>query len=107
MSEDFEFGALSLADNYRKALLREFSAPLHGNVLEVGAGIGQLPTEALLQKHYINRLASIEPHLNFYRQLVEKFPGHQYLSMEPFRTLTGVTIGDAILSINVLEHIQG
>jgi SAM-dependent methyltransferase len=104
VSEDFEFGALSLADNYRKALLREFSAPLHGNVLEVGAGIGQL-TEELLKKHYILRLVSIEPHLNFYRQLMEKFPEHKIIH-GTFQDAHASDDWDAILSINVLEHIE-
>ena len=96
VSEDFEFGALSLADNYRRALLREFSAPLHGNVLEVGAGIGQI-IEVVLKSPHITRLVSIEPHQNFYRQLVGKFPGH---------TIIHGTFRDAILSINILEHIE-
>jgi hypothetical protein len=104
VSEDFEFGALSLADNYRKALLREFSGPLHGNVLEVGAGIVQI-TEVLLKKHYITRLASIEPHENFYRQLMEKFPGHTLIH-GTFQDVHPGDDWDAILSINVLEHIQ-
>lgn len=104
VSEDFEFGALSLADNYRKALLREFSASLHGNVLEVGAGIGQI-TEALLKKHYITRLVSIEPHPGFYRQLVEKFPGHTIIH-GTFQDANEGDDWDAILSINVLEHIE-
>jgi SAM-dependent methyltransferase len=104
VSEDFEFAALSLADNYRKALLREFSAPLHGNVLEVGAGIGQI-TWALLQKHYINKLVSIEPHPNFCRQLREKFPEHAIIEGTFEDTHEGDD-WDAILSINVLEHIK-
>src|SRR5579862_3488237 len=58
ISEDFEFAALSVADNYRKALLREFSEYLRGNVLEVGAGIGQI-TEALLANRGIKRCVSI------------------------------------------------
>jgi SAM-dependent methyltransferase len=104
ISEDFEFGALSLADNYRKALLREFSAPLHGNVLEVGAGIGQI-TEVLLKKHYIHRLASIEPHPNFYHRLLERFPGHTVIN-GTFQDVNQGDDWDAILSINVLEHIK-
>lgn len=104
VSEDFEFGALSLADNYREALLREFSPFLRGNVLEVGAGIGQI-TEALLQKREVARLVSIEPHPAFCRQLREKFPRH---------TIIQGTVDDlgengdwnAVVSINVLEHIE-
>ena len=103
VSEDFEFAALSLADNYRAALLREFAHPLRGNVLEVGAGIGQI-TEALLKKRDITRLASIEPHPSFYRQLVEKFPGHNIIH-GIFKDIKEGDDWDTILSINVLEHI--
>ncbi len=104
VSEDFEFEALSLADNYRKALLHEFSAQLRGNVLEVGAGIGQI-TEALLQKKDIQRLVSIEPHANFCGQLLEKFPGHN-LVQGTIEDLKENEDWDAIVSINVLEHIN-
>ena len=102
MTEDFEMGALSLADNYRAALLQEFAPFLHGNVLEVGAGIGQI-TKALLKNPAISRLVSIEPHPNFYSELVQKFPG---------QSIVQGTIDDlqednwnAIISFNVLEHI--
>lgn len=104
ITEDFEFAALSVADNYRKALLSEFSEYLQGNVLEVGAGIGQI-TEALLQRSDIRRFASIEPHPNFYRQLAEKFPRHT-LVQGTIEDLRGDWDWDAVVSINVLEHIQ-
>ena len=39
---NFEFSALSEARNYRAALIKEFAPVLTGNVLEVGAGIGQI-----------------------------------------------------------------
>jgi SAM-dependent methyltransferase len=103
VSEDFEFEALSLADNYRAALMQEFSHPLRGNVLEVGAGIGQI-TEVLLKKRDIARLVSIEPHVAFYRQLMEKFPGHTVVH-GTFEDLNDSGDWDTILSINVLEHI--
>lgn len=104
VSEDFEFGALSLADNYRAALLHEFSQPLRGNVLEVGAGIGQI-TEALLKNHRLTRLVSIEPHTLFYGQLVDKFPGHTIIH-GTVQDINEDEAWDAILSINVLEHIR-
>ncbi|HTR40900.1 MAG TPA: class I SAM-dependent methyltransferase [Pseudomonadales bacterium] len=102
-SEDFEFAALSLADNYRAALLREFAPALHRKVLEVGAGIGQI-TEALLQNPAITRLVSIEPHQTFYSQLVKKFPGHTIVS-GTVENLKGDDHWDSVVSINVLEHI--
>lgn len=104
VSEDFEFAALSLADNYRKALLHEFSTPLRGNVLEVGAGIGQI-TEALLKNHRITRLVSVEPHPNFHQQLLGKFPGHTIIH-GTIENLKEDDNWDTILSINVLEHID-
>ena len=102
-SEDFEFGALSLADNYRAALLREFAPALRGNVLEIGAGIGQI-TEALLQNPAVTRLVSVEPHPAFYSQLVKKFPGHEIVS-GTVENLKAASHWDSIVSINVLEHI--
>lgn len=103
-SDDFEFAALSLADNYRKALLREFSNYLRGNVLEVGAGIGQI-TEALLEKRDIKHCVSIEPHSSFYTQLREKFPHHTAVQ-GTIEDLKEQGDWDAVVSINVLEHIK-
>lgn len=102
-SEDFEFAALSQAENYRNALLREFSDYLQGNVLEVGAGIGQM-TEVLVQKREVSRFVSIEPDARFYGQLVKKFPGHTVIQ----GTIEGLKDEgpwNAIVNINVLEHI--
>lgn len=103
-SEDFEFAALSVADNYRKALLNEFSEHLRGNVLEVGAGIGQI-TEALLGKSSIKQYVSIEPDPGFHAQLLKKFPGHTTIQ-GTIEDLKGDGNWDAVVSVNVLEHIK-
>ncbi|HUE36604.1 MAG TPA: class I SAM-dependent methyltransferase [Candidatus Acidoferrum sp.] len=103
-SEDFEFEALSMADNYRAALMREFSGPLRGNVLEVGAGIGQF-TEELLKKPGVTRLVSIEPHVPFCNQLIKNFPGHSIIQ-GTINDLKDDGDWNAIVNINVLEHIQ-
>jgi SAM-dependent methyltransferase len=103
-TEDFEFEALSMANNYRAALMREFSGPLRGNVLEVGAGIGQF-TEAILKKPGVTRLVSIEPYAAFCDQLTKKFPNHSIIQ----GTIDALRSDDdwnAIVNINVLEHIQ-
>jgi phospholipid N-methyltransferase len=102
-SEDFEFEALSMADNYRAALMREFAPALCRNVLEVGAGIGQI-TEALLQNPAVTRLVSIEPHQAFYDQLTKKFPGHTIVK-GTVENLQNDDHWDSVVSINVLEHI--
>ena len=39
---NFEFAALRAAENYRRALVREFTPHLRGRVIEIGAGIGVL-----------------------------------------------------------------
>jgi len=104
LSDDFEFAALCAADNYRKALLGEFSEYLRGNILEVGAGIGQI-TESLLRKSGVERLVSIEPDSRFYARLAEKFPGHSIVQ-GTIEDLQGDWNWDAIVNINVLEHIK-
>lgn len=103
-TEDFEMGALSLADNYRAALVKEFSPYFLGNVLEVGAGIGQI-TEGLLRCPDVTRLVSVEPHVPFYDELIAKFPNHTIIK----GTIDDVKSNDdwnAIVNFNVLEHIK-
>lgn len=103
-TEDFEFDALQKAENYRAALVKEFAPFLKGEVLEVGAGIGQI-TALLSALPDVHRLVSIEPDDRFCRQ---------FRASHPNRTLVEGTIDalpaksdwDAIVSINVLEHIR-
>jgi SAM-dependent methyltransferase len=103
-TEDFEFAALQEAANYRAALLSEFRESLRGHVLEVGAGIGQF-TEALLREPGIKRLTSVEPAEHFARKLRDRLPACEVIE----GTIEQVPAAwplDAILSINVLEHIE-
>ncbi len=103
-SADFEFAALSKANNYRAALLRNFHLYLCGNVLEVGAGIGQI-TAGLLENPRVRKLLSIEPRADFCAQLHARFPQLDLLQ----GTIDNLQPGsdwNAILSINVLEHIE-
>jgi SAM-dependent methyltransferase len=102
--ENFEFTALQKADNYRAALLEEFQPFLFGCVLEVGAGIGQL-SETLLQKPEIERLISIEPNPRFASRLRDKFPQLE-LVQGTIDDVPAAVEPDAILSVNVLEHIE-
>jgi SAM-dependent methyltransferase len=100
---DFEFSALESAGNYRAALAREFRPWLRGRVLEVGAGIGQF-TELLLAEPAIAYLQAIEPEARFAEQLRRRFPGLAVVA----GTIAGVPVADAfdaVVSINVLEHI--
>jgi len=101
---DFEFAALNEARNYRAALIQEFSSHLRGHVIEVGAGIGQMTTE-LARLPDITTLVSIEPDPQFCRKFRERLPGREIIE----GTITAVgtaPLRNAILSINVLEHIR-
>lgn len=102
-TEDFEFAALQEARNYRRALLREFLEFLGGHVLEIGAGIGQI-TRELLQTAHPTRLVSLEPDPRFFLKLRASYPGHETVQ----GTVEAVPEGawNAILNINVLEHID-
>ena len=101
---DFEFGALNEAKNYRAALLRDFGAYLRGNVLEVGAGIGQITSE-LRRLPQIEELTSIEPDAAFCAELRARFPRHNVIE-GTVSDLHSKIEWNAVLSINVLEHIE-
>lgn len=103
-TEDFEFAALNEAKNYREALLREFSTALEGQVVEVGAGIGQI-TEMLLQNRAIKKLVSIEPDAKFCQRLRATHPQHN-LIQGTIENLADKGQWNAILNVNVLEHIK-
>jgi SAM-dependent methyltransferase len=102
-ASDFEFAALGEARNYRAALLREFAPHLHGRVLEAGAGIGQF-TALLRQLPGVQRLVALEPEPRFCRQLRDTFPGLAVLD-GTIDIAAADPAWDAVVSINVLEHI--
>ncbi len=103
-TEDFEFAALNEARNYRQALIREFGPSLRGNVVEIGAGIGQI-TELLRGQPQITRLLSIEPDAAFAARFRAAYPDAELVEGTIEQAPAGVA-WDGILSINVLEHIQ-
>src|SRR5258707_2560067 len=103
-TEDFEFAALSEAKNYRDALFAEFRSFLKGYVIEVGAGIGQM-TEHLVGLPGVNRTLAVEPDPGFCAKHRAQFPHHELLEGTASNLALGTTC-DAILSMNVLEHIQ-
>src|SRR5580704_13953448 len=70
---NFEFASLSAAKNYRAAILNHFITFLRGNVIVVGAGIGQI-TAKLHQSPEIRNLTSIEPGESFCSQIRNRFP---------------------------------
>ncbi len=101
---DFEFAALNEAVNYRNSLLRDFQMYLNGSVLEVGAGIGQITSE-LHKIPEIKTLLSIEPDAGFCARFRADHPElvlHEGIASE----LRSESHWNAILSVNVLEHIE-
>jgi SAM-dependent methyltransferase len=103
-TEDFEFEALAQAQNYRRALFAEFGPYLRGDVVEVGAGIGQM-TAHLVRMPGVNRAIAIEPDRGFCARHRAQFPAHELVEGTAANLPAG-TAWDAILSINVLEHIR-
>ncbi|HMD55458.1 MAG TPA: class I SAM-dependent methyltransferase [Phycisphaerae bacterium] len=102
-ASDFEFTAMNEAKNYRQAILQDFTEHLRGDILEVGAGIGQI-TKELRRNSAITKLVSIEPDPRLSVRLRETFPD-QTIIQGTIDDLKGNESWDAILSINVLEHI--
>jgi 2-polyprenyl-3-methyl-5-hydroxy-6-metoxy-1,4-benzoquinol methylase len=101
---DFEFAALNEAHQYRAALVQEFSPHLQGNVLEIGAGIGQITT-LLAGLPKIGRLVCVEPNPSFCHAFRETLPDQTLIE----GTIAHVPPGEpwnCVLSINVLEHIR-
>lgn len=101
---DFEFAALAEAKNYRKALLAEFTPYLRGDVIEIGAGIGQM-TDLLVGHPAVTRALAVEPDRGFCEHHRRQFPSHEIFEGTAAGLPEG-TAGDAILSVNVLEHIR-
>ena len=103
-SNSFEFDALREAVRYRTALVKEFTPFLNGRVIEIGAGIGQI-TEHLMQLPAIQTLVSIEPDSAFCQAFRSTYP-RQTLFEGTIDRLPSGSDAQAILSINVLEHIR-
>src|SRR5262249_18534113 len=95
--------ALSEAQNYRRALFSEFGGVLQGEVVEVGAGIGQM-TELLAKLPGVRRTVAIEPDAAFCAQHRQRLPGSELIE-GTVADLPPGSCWDAVLSINVLEHI--
>jgi SAM-dependent methyltransferase len=103
-TEDFEFAALAEAKNYRHALIAEFREALRGDVVEIGAGIGQM-TELLAALPEVRKTVAVEPDAGFCRKFRERLPNCELIE-GIVSDLPNSTTFDAALCINVLEHIR-
>jgi SAM-dependent methyltransferase len=102
-----ELDALADARNYYEHIRRQFAPHLGGKVVEVGAGIGTF-SHYLLRSPGVRELAAIEPAVNNFPVLRDRFAGdgrvtayHGVLS-DFARDLSA----DSVVAVNVLEHIE-
>jgi SAM-dependent methyltransferase len=100
---DFEFKALMHARNYRHALVAEFQSFIEKKVIEIGSGVGQMTTE-FSKIPGITQYQPVEPDSAFCSDFRRLFPGQSLIE----GTIKDVKTTDwsAIISINVLEHIE-
>jgi SAM-dependent methyltransferase len=103
-SADFEFAALDEAHFYPCAIVEEFAHYLQGQVIEVGAGIGQLTT-LFAERIGKENLLGVEPDARFAAVFRERCPGIRLLEGTAADLPPG-TACDAIVSVNVMEHIK-
>jgi ubiquinone/menaquinone biosynthesis C-methylase UbiE len=101
-----ELESMSLAFNYHKWIVEKLVPYLGQNVVEVGAGVGDL-TDILLQTE-LEHLYAFEPAENLFPLLNQKMKGQARVSTvnEYFRPELVPSVIDSVLYINVLEHIE-
>jgi SAM-dependent methyltransferase len=104
LSTDFEFRALSEANNYRAALAREFAPFLSGKVIEIGAGVGQM-TQVLQRAPGITDFLAVEPDSRFHSAFAVSNPNTR-LFKGIARDVPERNGWNTLVSINVLEHIE-
>lgn len=103
-TEDFEFAALQEARNYRSALITSFGPYLRGDVVEIGAGVGQIASE-IRKLPSVQHLLAVEPDSRFTTRLRETLSGASILAGTA-HDIDPATNCDALVSVNVLEHIE-
>ena len=103
-TDDFEFAALREARNYRAALVREFAPVLHGRVIEVGSGVGQMTTEFARVPH-VTEIVAVEPDPRFHAEFTAANPLLR-LIRGTAADIPDRTHWDALVAVNVLEHIE-
>ena len=101
---NFEFSALSEAKNYRTALIKEFAPVLTGNVLEVGAGVGQI-TEVVRRQSGVQKVMGVEPDGAFLDAFRKRLP-NVALIQGTADAIHPDGRWNAVICVNVLEHIE-
>jgi SAM-dependent methyltransferase len=101
-----ELDALAEARNYYRWILRQFRPHLDGRVVEVGAGIGTF-SALLASEPRIDRLTLCEPASDNFPRLKARFAGAPRVEVRNayFEAVAEPASADAIVLVNVLEHI--
>lgn len=100
--------ALSVLRRYRAWMMGHFGAYLKGDVVEIGAGVGNM-SEHL--QPYASNLVLVEPSLNLIEHLTKRFGNTEdvsisHRSFETFVASTPEKSYDSVVMVNVLEHIE-
>jgi SAM-dependent methyltransferase len=100
--------AMSFAEKYHQWILDEFRPYLQGDVAEVGAGSGNF-TSLLAATKTIDSLTSFEPSENMYNILCERVKQYERVTAVNGYFAQGLDDRnhyDAVVYVNVLEHIE-
>lgn len=98
-----ELEAMELARNYHRWILSFFRPYIHGTVVEIGAGIGTV--SELLAECEPAELRCYEPAKNLFPHLARRMNGRANVRVEN-AFYNGAGRADAVMLINVLEHIE-
>lgn len=102
-----ELESFSQAKNYYRWILGTMAPHLHGRVLEIGAGLGTV-ADRLWNREAVRELVLLEPADNLYADLAQRFAGRpNVITRKGY--LGHIDLGDAfdaIVVINVLEHVE-
>lgn len=101
-----ELEALAEADNYYSWIVEQFRPWLRGDVAEVGAGIGTF-AQRLAAEPSVERLHLFEPDPGMGVELERRFAGNDRIEVVHgvFDGSAVSGMSDAIVLVNVLEHI--
>lgn len=98
-----ELEAMELARNYHRWIVDCFRPCIRGTVVEIGAGIGAI--SELLAECSPAQLRCFEPAKNLFPSLRRRMGGRANVRVQN-SFYDGVICADAVVLINVLEHIE-
>lgn len=103
-----DLDALGGMNHYHRWIVNQFVRYLHGHVAEFGAGVGSI-TQLLLP--HVRRLDVIEPSPNLIDRLGQRFRHDDRVqihgeSLERYVPALADNALDAVVLVNVLEHIE-